>query len=80
MLPDVLPGAFTCFLFVEINFICLFIFSCAGSSLLHGFSSSCSEQGILSSNRVWASDCGGFSCCGAHALEHMGFSVAALGL
>ena len=36
--------------------------------------SSCGEQGLLSSCDTWASYCGGFSCCGARAREHMGFS------
>ena len=51
----------------------LFIFACAGSSLLCGLSSSCGEQGLLSSCHTWASHCGGSSCCGARALGHMGF-------
>ena len=36
--------------------------------------SSCSEQGLLSSCNAWASHSGGFSCCGAQALGHSGFS------
>ena len=31
--------------------------------------SSCSEWGISSNNGIWTSDCSGFSCCGAQALE-----------
>ena len=30
------------------------------------------EQGLLSSCGTWASHCGGFSCCGAQALEFVG--------
>ena len=40
----------------EDNFIYLFIlfnFDCAGSSLLHGFFSSCGKQGLHSSCGVW---------------------------
>ena len=48
--------------------ICLCIFGCAGSLLLHsGFI--CSESG-LSSCGAGASHRGGFSCWGAQALEH----------
>ena len=43
-----------------------FIFGCAGSSLLHMAFFSCGEWGLLSS--MWASHCGGFSCCRAWAL------------
>ena len=43
-------------------------FGCAGSSLLRGLFSSCSEQGLLSSCGVRASHFGGFSCCRAQAL------------
>ena len=35
--------------------------------------SSYSKQGLLSSCSAWASHYGGFSCCGAQALECMGF-------
>ena len=52
----------------------LFIFGCAGSSLLCGLFSSCSEQELLSSCSVWASHCGVFSCCRAWALGGVGFS------
>ena len=34
--------------------------------------SSCGDRGLLFV--AWASHCGGFSCCGAQALEHEGFS------
>ena len=36
--------------------------------------SSCSKQGLLSSQGAQASDCDGFSCFGAQALGHLGFS------
>ena len=42
--------------------IILFIFGCAGSSLLRGLFSSCGEEGLLSSCGVRASRCSGFSC------------------
>ena len=51
-----------------------FIFGCAGFSLLHGFFSSCSEQGPLPSCGTQASHCGGLSYCGAWAPGHTGFS------
>ena len=54
--------------------IILFIFGCAGSSLLLGVFSCCDEQGLLSSCSAGASHCGGFSCCRVQALGHMGFS------
>ena len=40
-----------------LSFIYLFIFGCAGSSLLHGLLSSCSKQGLLSSRGTWAAHC-----------------------
>ena len=43
------------------------IIDCAGSLLLHGLSSSCGKQGLLSSHSAWASHRGGISCCGARA-------------
>ena len=52
------------------NLISLFIFGCAGSSLLHWLFSCCHEWEPLSSCCVWASHCGGFSCGGAQAPEH----------
>ena len=53
--------------------IYLFIFDCAGSSLLCRLFSSCDEQGPLSSYDVQAPLCGGFSC-GAGGLGWEGFS------
>ena len=49
-------------------FIHLFIFGCAGSSLLHGLFSSCNEQGLLFSYSAQASH------CRAWALGRVGFS------
>ena len=60
--------------FLNFIFIYQFVFGSAGSSLLHELFSSCGEQGPLSSCDVWASRCGGFSCCGAQALGHAGLS------
>ena len=51
-----------------------FIFSCAGSLLLHGLFSSCREQGLLSSSGVQASHCSGLSYCRGWALELAVFS------
>ena len=58
---------------LKINFIYLF-FYCAGSWLLCMLFSSCREQGLRSSCIVWASHCGGISCCGALALGRANFS------
>ena len=46
---------------LNILFIYLFIFGCAGSSLLQGLFFSCGERGLLSSRGVQASRCSGFS-------------------
>ena len=43
----------------------IFIYVCAGSSLLCKFFSSCGEQGLLSGCGTWASHPSGFSWCGA---------------
>ena len=51
----------------------LFIFGCAGSSLLQTLFSSCCKQGLLSSCRALASHCSGFSCYAARALDRVGF-------
>ena len=56
------------------NLIYLFYFGCARSSLLGGLFSSCSDQGLLSSCRVWTSHCSDFSCFGTQALGQAGFS------
>ena len=60
--------------FCIILFIRLCNFGCAVSSLLCGLFSSCGEQGLLSSCRVWASHCSDFSCCRARALGCVDFS------
>ena len=52
----------------------LLIFDCAGSLLLHGLSPSCGEWGLLSSGRPADFRCSDFSCFGAQALGHAGFS------
>ena len=54
------------FNFLSIN---LFIFGCAGSSLLRGAFSNCGKWGLLSSCDVKASHGGGFSCCAAQTVE-----------
>ena len=64
-------------------FYLLFIYGHAGSLLLHtGFLylQRWSEQGQLAGCGAWASHCGGFSCCGARALELVGSVVVAHGL
>ena len=49
--------------------IYLFIFGCVGSSLLHAGFLQLRQAGATLRCSVWASPCGGFSCCGAWALE-----------
>ena len=53
----------------------LFIFLCAGSSLLLRLFPSCGERGLLSSCGVRTSHCGGFSCWEAWALGPIGLST-----
>ena len=60
--------------FKKINFIYLFIYGCAWSSLMLRLFSRCGKQGLLSSCGTWGSHCSDFSCSGARALGHMGFS------
>jgi len=48
----------------------IFIFGSDRSLLLNGLFSSCGMWGLLSICGVWASHFGGFSCCGAQAVEH----------
>ena len=62
------------FFFSPNNYVYLFIWGCAGSSVLHELFSGCGEQGLLPSYGARASHCGGFSCCRARALEHTDFS------
>ena len=57
--------------------IYLLIFGCAGPSLLHRLFSSRGERRLLSSFGVWASHCGGFSCCGAWAQTPQSLVLAA---
>ena len=52
-------------LFKKIN-VC--IFGCAGSLLLRGVLSSCSEQGLRLNCSVWVSHGGGFSIAVEHKL------------
>ena len=52
----------------------LFIYGCAGSSLLQGLFSSCSEQRLPSSCHAVASHCSAFSGCRTWALEHANFN------
>ena len=51
-----------------------FFFDSAGSSLLPGLFSSCSELGLISSYSVQASHCSGLSYCRTQALGHVGLS------
>ena len=58
-------------------FLTLFTYLFLAELGLHsckGFFSSYGEWGLLSSRGVWASLCGGFSCCRAQALGHSDFS------
>ena len=57
-----------------IKLINVFIYGYAGSSLLLGLFSSCNEQGLFSRCGAQVYHCGGFSCCGARAREHVGCS------
>ena len=58
----------------------MFIYGCAGSSLLRGLFSSCGEQQPLPSCGVQASHRGGFSSRGTCALEHRLNTVAHRGM
>ena len=58
----------------------IFIFGCAGLSLLCGLFSSCSKRELLSSHCARVSHCRGLFCCGAWTLGYPGFEVAARGL
>ena len=42
-------------------YLIIFIFGCAGASLLQGLFSSCGNRRLFSSCGAWASHCGGFS-------------------
>ena len=64
--------------FFDALFIYLFVFGCAGSSLLHRLFPGYGERGPLSSCDVWASHHGGFSCCKAQALGRADFSSSGL--
>ena len=55
------------------NYIYLFIFGCAGPSLLCGLFPNCSEWELLPSCSAWVSHCGGLFC-GAWDLGHVVFS------
>ena len=63
----VLPAVQGTFIFKN-NFMHLFVFGCAGSSLSRGLYSSCLEQELLARCLARASHCGGFSYCRAWAL------------
>ena len=52
----------------------IFVFGCAGSSLLARAFSSFGKQGLLLLVVHWTSHCSGFSCCRTQALELGGFS------
>ena len=60
--------------FLKKFYLFLFIFGCAGSSLLHGLFSSCDKQGATLAVVCWHSHCGGFPCCRARLPGHTGFS------
>ena len=60
--------------------IYLFILGVLGLHCCTQAFSSCRERGLLSSCSAWASHRGGFSCCGAQALDTQASVVAAQGL
>ena len=66
--------------FHGIFFNFLFIFSCAGSSLLRASFFSCGEREATPHCGGWASHCGGFSCCRAQALGRQASVAVAYGL
>ena len=71
---------FTVFLKNVFIFIIYFIFGCVGSSLLHaGFLQLRRARATLRCG-ARASHCGGFSCCGAWALDVWASVVVARGL
>ena len=67
------PCSYSSFLSSYFLIIYVFIFGCAGSSLLRGLLSRCAKWGPLSSCSAWASHCSGFSYCGEQALGCSGF-------
>ena len=64
------------YIYIYISFY-LFIFDCAGSSLLRSGFLQLWQEGLLSSRSTRASRFGGFSCCTAQALKHGLSSCAA---
>ena len=70
-----------CFFYFFINlFICLFIFGCVRSSLLHAGFLQLRRAGATLRCGARASHCGGCSCCGARALGTWASVVVARGL
>ena len=57
-----------------VNFFLNFIFGCIASSLPHRLFSSCHEPGDTFLLWYMGFSLGGFSCCGAQSLGHMGLS------
>ena len=57
------------FLFFSLSFSLYFIFDCAGPSLLCMGFLQLRQVGTALHFGVWASPCGGFSCCISQALE-----------
>ena len=68
------------FLFNKFIYFIYFIFGCVGSSLLRAGFPLVAVSGSYSSLGVWASHCGGFSCCRAWALGVRASVVVACGL
>ena len=54
-----IPASPQCYIYLLIYQLCWVV--------VRGVCASCGEQGLLSSGRVWASGCSGFSCCGTRA-------------
>ena len=68
------------FFFFLINLLYLFIFGCAGSSLLREGFLQLGRAGATLHCGAQASHCGGFSCCGARSLGAWASVVVAHGL
>ena len=65
------------FIYLFKTFKYLFNFWQCWVFIAHRFFSSCGEQGLFCSCSAWTSHCGGFSCCIAWALGHVGSGVVA---
>ena len=71
---------FLFFILRELYYFYLFIFGCVGSSLLRAGFLQLRRAGATLRCGVWASHCGGFSCCRAQSLGVRASVVVACGL